>query len=260
MTTIDQKSATLQKIAFVTGASSGIGRAITKRLAADGHHVIAAARRTDLLDELAETDGVEACALDVTDLEAVRDAVTATVARHGRLDVFVANAGVMPLSRLDAGLVDQWNHMIDVNVRGLLHGIAAVSGPFAEQGSGHFVTIASIGAHGVTPTAAVYCGTKYAAWAITEGLRLESPPAFASPPSRRVSWSPNSRTPSPIPLRNRPCRSTGVMPSRRRRSPTPSRSRSRSRPRSTSTRSWCVPRVSAERAAQDYSSGMVSER
>lgn len=178
MTTIDQKSATLRKIAFVTGASSGIGRAITKRLAADGHHVIAAARRTDLLDELARTDGVEACALDVTDLEAVRAAVTETVERHGRLDVFVANAGVMPLSRLDAGLVDQWNHMIDVNVRGLLHGIAAVSGPFAEQGSGHFVTIASIGAHGVTPTAAVYCGTKYAAWAITEGLRLESPPGI----------------------------------------------------------------------------------
>lgn len=178
MTTIDQKSATLRKIAFVTGASSGIGRAITKRLAADGHHVIAAARRTDLLDELARTDGVEACALDVTDLEAVRAAVTETVERHGRLDVFVANAGVMPLSRLDAGLVDQWNHMIDVNVRGLLHGIAAVSGPFAEQGSGHFVTIASIGAHGVTPTAAVYCGTKYAAWAFTEGLRLESPPGI----------------------------------------------------------------------------------
>ncbi|OPX09857.1 SDR family oxidoreductase [Mycobacterium sp. AT1] len=169
---------TLQKIAFVTGASSGIGRAITKRLAADGHHVIAAARRTDLLDELARTDGVEACALDVTDLEAVRAAVTATVERHCRLDVFVANAGVMPLSRLDAGLVDQWNHMIDVNVRGLLHGIAAVSGPFAGRGSGHFVTIASIGAHGVTPTAAVYCGTKYAAWAITEGLRLESPPGI----------------------------------------------------------------------------------
>lgn len=179
MTTNDQKSATHQKIAFVTGASSGIGRAITKRLAADGHHVIAAARRIDLLDELAaETDAIEAYALDVTDLEAMRAAVTATVECHGRLDVFVANAGVMPLSRLDAGLVDQWNHMIDVNVRGLLHGIAAVSGPFGEQGSGHFVTIASIGAHGVTPTAAVYCGTKYAAWAITEGLRLESPPGI----------------------------------------------------------------------------------
>lgn len=168
-----------QKIAFVTGASSGIGRAITERLAADGHLVIAAARRIDLLDELAAgTDGIEACALDVTDVEAVRAAVNAAVERHGRLDVFVANAGVMPLSRLDAGLVEQWNQMIDVNVRGLLHGIAAVTGPFEAQGSGHFITIASIGAHAVSPTAAVYCGTKYAAWAITEGLRLESSPGI----------------------------------------------------------------------------------
>ena len=165
------------RIAFVTGASSGIGRAVARRLATDGHRVVAAARRVELLDELAASvDGVEPCELDVTDLDAVRAAVATTVERHGRLDVFVANAGVMPLSRLDAGLTDQWNQMIDVNVRGLLHGIAACLEPFREQGGGHFVTIASIGAHGVTPTAAVYCGTKYAAWAITEGLRLESPP------------------------------------------------------------------------------------
>jgi NADP-dependent 3-hydroxy acid dehydrogenase YdfG len=137
---------------------------------------VAAARRTDLLDELATgSDGVEACALDVTDLDATRAAVDATVARHGRIDVFVANAGVMPLSRLDAGLVEQWNHMIDVNIRGLLHGISAVTEYFGKQGSGHFITTASVGAHEVSPTAAVYCGTKFAAWAITEGLRLESP-------------------------------------------------------------------------------------
>jgi NADP-dependent 3-hydroxy acid dehydrogenase YdfG len=165
-----------QKVVFVTGASSGIGRAITQRLASDGHRVVAAARRTDLLDELATgSDGVEACALDVTDLDATRAAVDATVARHGRIDVFVANAGVMPLSRLDAGLVEQWNHMIDVNIRGLLHGISAVTEYFGKQGSGHFITTASVGAHEVSPTAAVYCGTKFAAWAITEGLRLESP-------------------------------------------------------------------------------------
>jgi NADP-dependent 3-hydroxy acid dehydrogenase YdfG len=165
-----------QKVVFVTGASSGIGRAITQRLASDGHRVVAAARRTDLLDELATgSDGVEACALDVTDLDATRAAVDATVARHGRIDVFVANAGVMPLSRLDAGLVEQWNHMIDVNIRGLLHGISSVTGYFGKQGSGHFITTASVGAHEVSPTAAVYCGTKFAAWAITEGLRLESP-------------------------------------------------------------------------------------
>jgi NADP-dependent 3-hydroxy acid dehydrogenase YdfG len=168
---------TAQLVVFVTGASSGIGRAIAERLARDGHRVVAAARRADLLDDLASTvDGVEACALDVTDLDATRAAVDAAVARHGRIDVFVANAGVMPLSRLDAGLVDEWNHMIDVNVRGLLNGIASVQGHFAAQGSGHFITMASIGAHQVSPTAAVYCGTKFAAWAITEGLRLESPP------------------------------------------------------------------------------------
>lgn len=168
-----------EKVVFVTGASSGIGRAISERLAGDGHRVVAAARRADRLDDLArEVDGVEACELDVTDLEATRAAVAATVSRHGRLDVFVANAGVMPLSRLDAGLVDQWNQMIDVNVRALLYGIDSALPHFTERGSGHFITTASVGAHQVTPTAAVYCGTKYAAWAITEGLRLESPPGI----------------------------------------------------------------------------------
>jgi NADP-dependent 3-hydroxy acid dehydrogenase YdfG len=82
----------------------------------------------------------------------------------------------MPLSRLDSLLVDEWDRMIDVNVRGLLHGIAAALPVFAAQGSGHFVTVASVGAHEVVPTAAVYCGTKYAARAITEGLRQESDP------------------------------------------------------------------------------------
>ena len=166
-------------VVFVTGASSGIGLAIARRLAADGHRVVAAARRTERLDELAAVaDGVDACTLDVTDLQATRAAVADAVHRYGRLDVFVANAGVMPLSRLDAGLADEWNRMIDVNVRGLLHGIDSALPHFARQGRGHFITTASIGAHQVTPTAAVYCGTKYAAWAITEGLRLESPPGI----------------------------------------------------------------------------------
>jgi NADP-dependent 3-hydroxy acid dehydrogenase YdfG len=97
------------------------------------------------------------------------------VAEHGRLDVVVNNAGIMPLSRLDALLVDDWDRMIDVNVRGLLHGIAATLPHFRRQEHGHVVTVASVGAHEVSPTAAVYCATKYAAWAITEGLRLEAP-------------------------------------------------------------------------------------
>jgi len=167
------------KVAFVTGASSGIGRAVAARLAADGLVVVAAARRTDRLTELASQHPLlEPCPLDVTDRDAVRAAVDDTVTRHGRLDVFIANAGVMPLSRLDAGLVEEWDRMIDVNVRGLLNGIHAALPHFTRQSRGHFITTASIGAHQVTPTAAVYCGTKHAAWAITEGLRLESPPGI----------------------------------------------------------------------------------
>jgi NADP-dependent 3-hydroxy acid dehydrogenase YdfG len=167
-----------RSVALVTGASSGIGRAVATRLAAEGMTVIAAARRADRLAELAagSRDAIVPCELDVTDRAAVKTAVDDVVVHHGRLDVLVANAGVMPLSRLDAGLVDEWDQMIDVNVRGLLHGIAASLPHFTRQQRGHLVTIASIGAHEVVATAAVYCGTKYAAWAITEGLRLESPP------------------------------------------------------------------------------------
>ena len=176
-------SSSTASVVLVTGASSGIGAATTRMLAAEGHVVIAAARRTAHLDELARecaaTGGrVEPLGLDVTDRPAVAAAVDDVVARHGGIDVLVANAGVMPLSRLDALLVDEWDRMIDVNVRGLLYGIAAVLPHFQRQGSGHVVTIASVGAHAVSPTAAVYCGTKYAAWAITEGLRQESDPAI----------------------------------------------------------------------------------
>jgi NADP-dependent 3-hydroxy acid dehydrogenase YdfG len=171
------------RITLVTGASSGIGAAVARRLAGDGHHVVAAARRADRLEELAAAtaDGPGAdspAAVDVTDRAAVAELVDKVVAEHGRLDVLVNNAGVMPLSRLDALLVDEWDRMIDVNVRGLLHGIAAALPHFGRQGRGHVVTVASVGAHQVSPTAAVYCGTKYAAWAITEGLRLEAPPGI----------------------------------------------------------------------------------
>jgi NADP-dependent 3-hydroxy acid dehydrogenase YdfG len=121
---------------------------------------------------------VDPVELDVVDRSAVAAAVDDVVARHGRLDVIVNNAGVMPLSRLDALLVDEWDRMIDVNVRGLLHGIAAVLPHFRRQGRGHVVTVASIGAHQVSTSAAVYCATKYAAWAITEGLRLEADPSI----------------------------------------------------------------------------------
>lgn len=168
------------KIVLVTGASSGIGEAVALGLAADGHRVVAGARREDRLAELARRSGgrIETRRLDVTDRADVTAFVDAAVAAHGRVDVIVNNAGVMPLSRLDALLVDQWDAMIDVNIRGLLHGIAAALPHFQRQGGGHFITVASVGAHEVVPTAAVYSATKHAAWAITEGLRLEVDPSI----------------------------------------------------------------------------------
>ena len=172
-----------QKVVLVTGASSGIGAVTAEHLAAIGYHVVAGARRTERIAELvdkvrANGGSIEGRALDVTDRADVAAFVAGAVELHGRVDVIVNNAGVMPLSRLDRLLVDEWDRMIDVNVRGLLHGIAAGLPVFQRQGSGHFVTVASIGAHEVSETAAVYCGTKYAAWAITEGLRREVDPSI----------------------------------------------------------------------------------
>jgi NADP-dependent 3-hydroxy acid dehydrogenase YdfG len=171
------------EVVVITGASSGIGQATALHLGAEGYRVVLAARRTDRLDDAAEriTAGggtAVARAVDVTDRDDVKELVDGVVAEFGSVDVFVNNAGVMPLSRLDALLVDEWNQMIDVNIRGLLHGIAAALPQFTSQGGGHFVTVASIGAHEVVATGAVYCASKYAAWAITEGLRQESDPSI----------------------------------------------------------------------------------
>jgi NADP-dependent 3-hydroxy acid dehydrogenase YdfG len=167
-----------QKIILITGASSGIGEAAARLLAARGHHVVLGARREDRLEALVQDiraagGDAEFRSLDVTEADDVRAFVDAAYSVHGRVDVMVNNAGVMPLSKLDALKVDEWNRMIDVNVRGLLHGIAAALPLMQAQGHGQFVNIASIGAHAVSPTAAVYCATKYAAWAISEGLRQE---------------------------------------------------------------------------------------
>ncbi|MFI6031749.1 SDR family oxidoreductase [Amycolatopsis magusensis] len=168
-----------EKTVLITGASSGIGQATAVRLAAAGYRVVLGARRTERLAELAEQlrgagGSAEYRALDVTDAEDFRAFVEFALERYGRVDVVVNNAGVMPLSTLDAGLLDEWNRMIDVNIRGVLHGIAAALPLMRAQGHGHFVNVASIGAHEVVPSAAVYCGTKYAVWAISEGLRQES--------------------------------------------------------------------------------------
>jgi NADP-dependent 3-hydroxy acid dehydrogenase YdfG len=168
------------KIVLITGASSGIGEATARLLAQQGATVVLGARRIDrlqaLVTEIQAVGGTAmALALDVTDRAQTADFVQRAVETYGRVDVIINNAGVMPLSPLASLKLDEWDRMIDVNIRGVLHGIAAVLPQMQAQGYGQVINIASIGAHAVSPTAAVYCATKYAVWAISEGLRQESP-------------------------------------------------------------------------------------
>ncbi len=167
------------KIELITGASSGIGDATARLLAQRGATVVLGARRLDRLDALAadiRANGGTASvrALDVTERDDVQAFADHAVQQHGRIDVLVNNAGLMPLSPLSALKVDEWDRMIDVNIRGVLNGIAAVLPVMERQGSGHVVNVSSIGGLFVMPTAAVYCATKYAVRAISEGLRMES--------------------------------------------------------------------------------------
>jgi NADP-dependent 3-hydroxy acid dehydrogenase YdfG len=167
------------KVVLITGASSGIGEATARLLARKGHRLVIGARRTDRLEALAtqlngEGGTVEFTSLDVTDLDDVQAFAGLALEKFGRIDVIVNNAGVMPLSPLEALKIDEWNQMIDVNIRGVLHGIAAALPVMKKQGSGQVINVSSIGGHATFPTAAVYCATKYAVIAISEGLRQEN--------------------------------------------------------------------------------------
>ncbi|MGQ7862780.1 SDR family oxidoreductase [Pseudomonas sp. 32A] len=167
------------KVVLITGASSGIGEAAARLIAAKGARVVLGARRTERLDKLvreiqAEGGSASASALDVTDLDSMQAFVAFAKAQHGKVDVIINNAGVMPLSPLASLKVNEWNQMLDVNVRGVLHGIAAVLPGMEAQGFGQVINISSIGGLAVSPTAAVYCATKFAVRAISDGLRQET--------------------------------------------------------------------------------------
>ena len=168
----------IDKVILITGASSGIGAGIARELAAAGAKVVLGARRIERLEALAaELTGAGGAVLvhplDVTDRESVNAFANAARQAWGRVDVIVNNAGVMPLSLMASMKVEEWERMVDVNIKGVLYGIAAVLPEMTVRGSGHIINIASIGALSVSPTAAVYCATKYAVRAISEGLRQE---------------------------------------------------------------------------------------
>lgn len=167
------------KVVIITGASSGLGEATALRLAKNGAKLMLAARRENRLQKLVseiEKDGgiAQYQITDVSDRNQVEALAKATQEAYGRIDVLVNNAGLMPLSPLAETKVDEWDKMIDVNIKGLLYGIAAVMPVMQQQKSGHIINLSSVAGHKVFPAGAVYCATKFAVKAISEGIRLES--------------------------------------------------------------------------------------
>lgn len=168
----------IAKVIVITGASSGMGEAAARYLAEKGAKVVMAARRIDRIEAIAselqkQNKEAIAVATDVTKLDDVNNLIETAVNKFGRVDVLINNAGLMPLSRLEQGNVDEWNQMIDVNLRGVLHGIAAVLPYMKSQKTGHIINTASVAAHLVFPSSAVYSATKFAVRALTDGLRQE---------------------------------------------------------------------------------------
>ncbi|WP_210448105.1 SDR family oxidoreductase [Pantoea ananatis] len=169
----------MNKVILITGASSGIGEGIARELGATGAKVLLGARRLARIKaiaaEICSAGGIaQAHLLDVTDRVSMADFVQAALDNWGRVDVLINNAGVMPLSPLAAGKQDEWERIIDVNIKGVLWGMGAVLPLMEAQGSGQIINIGSIGALSVVPTAAVYCASKFAVRAISDGLRQES--------------------------------------------------------------------------------------
>ena len=169
------------KVVVITGASSGLGEATARLLSAEGATVVLGARRVDrlqaLADELTGRGGKALAVLtDVTDRGQVKRLVDAAVQTYGRIDVMINNAGLMPQALLERLKIDEWNLMIDVNIKGVLYGIAAALPHMKQQKAGHFINVSSVAGHRVGPGFAVYAATKHAVRALSEGLRQEVKP------------------------------------------------------------------------------------
>ena len=167
------------KVVVITGASSGLGAATAQHLAAQGARIVLGARRLDRIQALAREIGAppaSALETDVTDSAQVKRLADAAVALHGRLDVILNNAGLMPHSPLERAKIDDWDRMIDVNIKGVLYGIAAALPHMRAQKGGHIINVSSVAGHKVRPGSAVYAATKAAVRMLSEGLRQEVKP------------------------------------------------------------------------------------
>jgi NADP-dependent 3-hydroxy acid dehydrogenase YdfG len=169
------------KIVVITGASSGLGEATARLLSAQGASVVLGARRVDRLQSLADElngNGGKALAVttDVTDYDQVKSLVDAAVQTYGRIDVMINNAGLMPRAPLERLKIDEWNRTIDVNIKGVLYGIAAALPYMQAQKAGHIINVSSVAGHKVGPENAVYAASKHAVRVISEGLRQEVKP------------------------------------------------------------------------------------
>lgn len=169
------------KVVVITGASSGLGEATARLLSSLGAGIVLAARRIDRLESLAgelNSKGGRALAVstDVTVCSQVKRLVDRAVQTFGRIDVMINNAGLMPNSPLERLKIDDWDRMIDVNVKGVLYGIAAALPYMKQQKSGHIINVSSVAGHKIRPGGAVYAATKHAVRVISEGLRMEVKP------------------------------------------------------------------------------------
>jgi NADP-dependent 3-hydroxy acid dehydrogenase YdfG len=167
------------KVVVITGASSGLGEATARRLAQGGAKLVLGARRLDRLNALAEELSLgrqAAVQTDVTSADQVRRLVDHAAHVHGRVDVLLNNAGLMPQSPLERGKIEDWDRMIDVNIKGVLYGIAAALPHMTRQKSGHIINVSSVAGHKVRGGGVVYSATKTAVRVITEGLRQEVKP------------------------------------------------------------------------------------